>query len=184
MRVAFESKQFPLLNDFLFRLQGVLKNIPNNPKSSCEGFYLTDYDSERGGLISEKIGFVPAEKDSKYLYLSSKKVAQTLYLGKNRSKDFENTDLEQYPGGIIFRYTPDVFGAGVSGHDSMIDEAIAILWSIVRRLIKLNGFDQSFATKIKFYRLVVMEARQVQATLTPDNEWVVIIAEYIEFYKD
>lgn len=177
MKNNFVSKHHPLMNPFLLRLQKALENLPNNPKPSCEGFYLADWDSKEEVLIVEKFGDVPHEKDYKYLHFAAKKATQVLYLKKYRSLEFANDSLEQYPGGVIIG--SGLNSSGTSGHESMVDEAISFLWSIARRLIKrydgLESLDVICKSRPFFYQ-ILSDAEIIHEELAPDNQWIVKIA--------
>ncbi len=163
---TYVSKSFPEMNEFLRRLEIALQDLPGNPKPSCTGFYLSYFDKDKEFLSTEKIGFVSVEKDEKYWSFAIKKVIQTLYYKKTRSKDFENSDKEQYPGGIQL----ESGCAGVSGHDSLVDEAIALLWLIHCEFIRDCGLKNQFGTLLK-------HAYQLENTIAPDNTWIAFIAE-------
>jgi len=168
------------MNPFLFILEYALENLPNNPKSACKGFYLAYYNPKKNTLVAEKIGIVPAEKDLKYLNLACKKVTQTLLNNSVRSKDFENNDLEQYPGAFAINTPSGTFCAGVSGHDSMVDEAISILWLLAKKIISENSSIPVFTGSQEFCSLLRAEAYCMQETMAPDNKWIGMIAELIE----
>lgn len=154
------------MDEFLRRLEIALSNLPGNPKPSCKGFYLSDTEMGEAGLVTEKIGIVPAEKDEKYLQFSKKKVLQTIEFKAIRSKEFEDYVKEQYPGAIQWEYGC----TGVSGHDALVDEAISALWRIHRSFIRDFGTPTLFST---FSR----KAAQFENKYTPDNTWVSLIAE-------
>ncbi|KKQ35537.1 MAG: hypothetical protein US50_C0012G0002 [Candidatus Nomurabacteria bacterium GW2011_GWB1_37_5] len=168
---TFESKVHLKMNWFLGRLKNALKNLPDNPKPSCTGFYLCDYDHDTGLLIAEQIGIIPEEKKAKYFQFAIKKVMQTLSFGKTRSKEFENNALEQYPGAIKLYLNC----AGVSGHDSMVDEAISVLWLITKELQGRVYDDDNY----EFWLEVFGISLNIQKELVPDNKWISIIAKLI-----
>lgn len=180
MKKDFVSKQHPLMNPFLQHLQTVLESLINNPKPECEGFYLAYFNPRKNLLIAEKIGFVPLEKEYKYLCIACKKATQTIYLKKIRSKEFENDKLEQYQGGFVIYTLDGPFSAGVSGHDSAIDEAISILWLIAKKIIRESDATYAFVASRKFYTLIKHEATNIQSEYAPDNKWINIIAEMME----
>ncbi len=156
------------MNEFLRRLEIALTNLPGNPKPSCKGFYIAYYDRHKKATTAEKIGFVPDSKDFQYLHFSLKKATQTLFLNKIRSKDFENSDLEQYAGGVQLANGC----AGVSGHDPLVDEAIAILWLTHKEFIFNYGTPNVFTILSK-------AAMLIEYTVASDNTWVGIIADRI-----
>ncbi|MFA6523929.1 MAG: hypothetical protein WC264_01255 [Candidatus Paceibacterota bacterium] len=183
MNNKFSSKAHPLMNSFLVYLQQALENLPNNPKPMCEGFYLAYYNPKKNTLITEKIGTVPAEKDFKYLHFACKKVTQTLQKNAIRSKNFENNDLEQYPGAFAIKTPSGTFCAGVSGHESMVDEAISILWLIAKKLISNENKDSNielFVVSNMFRSLIKYEAYRIQKEFVPDNKWISVIASLID----
>lgn len=167
MQITFESALHSNMNEFLMRLEVALGNLPNNPKPECKGFYLAYYDREK--LTVEKIGDVPAEKEFKYLKFAVKKVMQTLEFKKIRSKEFADDALGQYPGAIALTNGC----AGVSGHESMVDEAISALW-----LIYINSVWS--IQKENHWEVFLETARIIEATTASDNKWISIIAELIE----
>ncbi len=169
------SSIYPEMNPFLLLLGQVLKNLPNNPKPACAGFCLTYFDYIKETIVSERIGNVPPEKEYKYFFLSTKKVTQTLLLGKNRSKDFQNKKLEQYPGAIrLFDNC-----AGVSGHDSMVDEATAALWLIVINYL-FSAKTIKPMEEEEFWTKVASTAKFVQTSVAPDNNWIYIMGEMLK----
>lgn len=182
METDFISRRQPLMNNFLFQLEQTLANLPNNPKPTCKGFYLADYDPTTKELLVEKVGSVPPEKDLKYLHYATKKVTQTLLFGATRSKEFENNDLEQYPGGFALKTSLGTYGTGVSGHESMIDEAISVLWQVAKKIIRESDASNAFVASKRFYSKITSEAEEIQRTLAPDNKWIAIIAKMMETY--
>jgi hypothetical protein len=182
MTTKFVSKLHPEMNPFLSRLQNVLENLPENPKPSCEGFYLSYFNSKKGTLVSEKIGMIPDEKEFKYLHFACKKVTQTLREGATRSKQFENNDLEQYPGAFAIDTSSGTFCAGVSGYESMIDEAISALWLIAKKIISEHdgSVADDFTYKPEFFHKIKFEAKEIQDMYAPDNKWISIIADLME----
>ncbi len=154
------------------RLEIALKNLPDNPKPQCKGFYLAYYYKYGDTLTVEKIGDVPVEKQMKYFQFAVKKVMQTLSFGKIRSKEFENDTLEQYPGAITL-----INGcAGVSGHESMIDEAISTLWLIA---IHNSGSMSNFNN----WEVFLETARIIGESVAPDNKFIPIIAKLMTEQK-
>lgn len=166
-RIEFKSQFHPEMNEFLFLLQEALDRLPNNPKPQCKGFYLCDYDASSDALTVERIGDVPIEKYKKYFKFAMKKVTQTLEFGAVRSKEFENDKLEQYPGGVSFANG----ATGISGHESMIDEAGSILW----RIHKINAITRDLNYWITFPDRV----NNMNDSIAPDNKWVMILANLI-----
>jgi len=180
MNGSLISKNDPMMNSFLFHLKYALENVLNNPKPLCEGFYLAYYDEKKDSTTIEKIGVVPEDKKSKYRHFASKKVTQTLLFGANRSKDFEDNNLEQYPGAIKLhdRYEKLIACAGVSGHDSMIDEAISALWLLGKRILdEERDCNNAYASSPRFFGKLKYEAVQFQAQYALDNQWIVEIVE-------
>ena len=171
MTVNFKSELHPEMNSFLVRLQKALENLPNNPKPECEGFYLAYYNALKNTLTVEKIGIVSVIKEFKYLQFACKKLTQTLFFGAMRSKEFENNDLEQYPGSFIINTEFGPFGVAVSGHDSMIDEAISVLWLIAKRIIEQNLKHKGYRIEDFLYDISI-EAKRIQKEFAPDNEWI------------
>ncbi len=188
MKINFISELLhPEMNHFLWRLQYALENLPNNPKPSCEGFYLAYYNPWKSTLVTEKFGYVPQDKDFKYMHFAGKKVTQTLLFGAKRSKDFENNDLEQYPGAITMNGLDSdlIFCAGVSGHDSMVDEAISALWLVAKQFMAENfrsGMLISHSND-KFFFYLKERAEEMQKRVAPDNSWIVPIAEIMMHVK-
>ncbi len=186
------SKVHPEMNNFFLRLERALQNLPNNPKPECKGFYLAFYDGQTGITTCEPLGFIPEEKRFKYNYFAQKKCAQTLYLNKRRSKAFAKDKLEQYAGGIRCDYVPAnkenvvkgkiIDCAGVSGHESMVDEAIAALFIIARRIniIHSDGSTGSTFMETSIFANHLLTMANVQRNgIAPDNHWITIIAELI-----
>ncbi|MFH1608531.1 MAG: hypothetical protein ABH951_00735 [Patescibacteria group bacterium] len=128
----FKSKCFPEMDPFLQKLEEVLVKLPNNPKPSCKGFYLSDYDQTTNIMIVEEIGVVLREKKHKYLDYVSKKVTQTLLFKVNSSRELFRRNLGDAPIGSVFS---SGYCVAVSGHVSEIDEAIAFLWLIARHFV-------------------------------------------------
>ncbi|MFZ4648811.1 MAG: hypothetical protein ACOYMB_04275 [Patescibacteria group bacterium] len=173
MKKAFVSVMNPKMNGFLSILEKALEQLPNNPKPICEGFYLTEHDCTENITIIEEIGYVPKEKDSKYRHFSAKKVTQTLFFQKMRSKEFENEELEQYPGAVKYRN----WCVGVSGHESMIDEAISTLWAIAKT-VREGKWSEDFS--IRDYGVIKEMAELFQLNYAPDNQWITIIVRLME----
>lgn len=169
---------------FWERLLLALENLPDNPKPNCKGFYSAEYCKVNKIMTVEKIGFVPAEKDFKYLHLAAKKATQTLLFGKVRSKEFENSDLEQYAGGVNIYEGSN----GTSGHDAIIDEAISAIRLTTIHLFKEEGWelgpsdfiDNTFTETSFFLHLLVIKAGATMDKFMPDNKWVIKIALLME----
>ncbi len=122
------------LDAFNAKVLLALKNLPNNPKPQCEGFIVHDIVKYKNSinLIENtfQVGIVPNEKRTKYQYFANKKAMETRYRRTPLSRNFAEADVEKerYPGGI-FRDMDDIEKAiGVSGHDSMVDEALALIY--------------------------------------------------------
>ena len=128
----FFSHKHKRSNTFWENLQQALTDLPGDPKPACEGFYFADYN-EITGFTLEMIGEIPVEKRPKYMYFASKKVLQCMYLNAERSQEFADETKEQYPGGVNIKG----YAAGVSGHDSLIDEAISVLWLFSNQPLQL-----------------------------------------------
>ncbi len=175
MKTPFVSKFHPEMNPFLTRLEKALENLPNNPKPACEGFFITEFDFQALTLTTEKIGYVPREKQEKYFKFSLKKVIQTLHFGKIRSKDFEDDKLEQYPGAI--KVENDC--AGVSAHESMVDEAISLIWQTIKDVFILHDSEPSAMHNRNFWQVFRSVAQVNQQRLAPDNIWVIPLSELL-----
>lgn len=176
----FFSKQYPEMNHFLSYLEKALENLPDNPKPACQGFYLAYYNPKKNKLVAEKIGTVPVEKEFKYLNFACKKATQTLLLNAVRSKDFENNDLEQYPGAFVIKTPAGPFCAGVSGHESMIDEAISALWLIAKKIESESVSTHVTGSTRMFYSQLRIEAERAQRESASDNKWISVIAGLME----
>lgn len=170
----FSLESYRLMDPFWERLQKVLENLPGNPKPTCEGFFFAWYSFPLKRMIVEQIGIVPSDKKFKYLHFATKKVTQTLLFGKTRSKEFENNDLEQYPGGIKL-YDGC---AGTSGHESMVDEAISTLFLIAEYFT--TRYSPRFIEQKEFWVKLNDFAQENQKMHAPDNKWIGIIAELME----
>ena len=166
------SKVRPSMNIFFERLRLALQNLPNNPKPECGGFCLAFYKEDTGVTTCESLGFIPDDKKFKYNYYAQKKCAQTLFLKKNRSKEFEHKNLEQFPGGI--KIGKDC--AGVSGHDSMVDEAIAAVFIFAYNFQQVYGES---ALKSEHFSKYLLQKALVLKSAMPDNQWPGIIVELI-----
>ncbi len=175
--LKFKMDSYRALDPFWERLQKALENLPGNPKPDCKGFYFAWYCHKTNKMVCEKIGFIHPDKKFKYMHFSSKKVTQTLLFKKIRSKEFENNELEQYPGGI------DILNgcAGTSGHDSMIDEAISVLFLIADSFVALYGYP--FLNTEEFYEKLNKTAIKIEERYAPDNRWISFISTLMEEYS-
>lgn len=197
MKTTFFSTIHPEMNLFWARLERALKDLPNNPKPSCEGFYVCDYNFLSNILNTEKIGVVPVMKEDKYRYFASKKVAETLYREKMLSRNFaeNNEDLERFTGAFcLWLNSPPNFGTGeyrndalemspgslslgircvgISGHDSMVDEAIAVLF-----LAAFGQRDNPLPFEHpNFWNYLYLKVLDFSKKNIPDNKWIGVIA--------
>lgn len=187
MKKFFISKEHPLMNPFLSRLKFALANLPNNPKPECAGFYLCFFDPQKGKMTNERIGDVLHEKETKYSRLAFKKAFDTFYFKTTRSKDFADDDLERYAGGFrLKKDSGEDLYVGVSGHESMIDEAISALWLLGKNLLdeyEDKGFVDIYASSDLFFQKIAIEANQLQNDFLPDNKWIKIISELMHNLK-
>lgn len=182
--VIFKSVSYPEMNYFWERLQKALDNNVDNPKPSCEGFYLAYWNPKKCKMVVEKIGIVPKEKEYKYLNFAAKKLSQTLQFGAVRSKEFEDNEKEQYPGSFTITTDDGIFGAAVSGHDSAIDEAISCLWLAGKQILSELAVTSSkegkkammaFADSDFFFELIQKRSFELKQIFAPDNEWIVTL---------
>lgn len=171
---TFYSILHPQMNIFLQRLEVALEQMPNNPKPQCKGFYLTFFNKETNYLTTEKIGIVPTEKNDKYFRFSLKKVLQTMEKGETLSRNFENDKLEQYPGAVNFQ----LGCTGISGHESMVDEAGSALWPIAFNLQQNYGND-FFQNMKKSEPIFMSFVESVSRSVTIDNPWVMTLGGLI-----
>ena len=187
MKTVFISREYPLMNSFLSRLQFALENLPDNPKPQCEGFYLCFFDPKGQKMTNERIGYVPPEKEEKYCHLAFKKAYDTFYFKTTRSKDFADDDLERYAGGFRFRTSLEKsLYTGTSAHESMVDEAISALWPLGMTILdeyEDKDFVDVYASSDLFFQKIAIEASQLQEDLLPDNKWVKIISELMHRQK-
>jgi ribosomal protein L29 len=167
----FVSIYHPEMNYFFLRLQKALGNLPENPRPECEGFYFADFDPQKG-LTAEEIGEAVAEKKSKYLHFACKKATEVLRYKAKRSKEFADDKAERYAGSFASSYGC----TGISGHDSMIDEAIAVLCEATKHVIRVNDSTNAFLASDEFFRSLRAIALTWSENYVPDNKWVDIIA--------
>ena len=164
--IRFYSTKQPRTKTFWENMQQALTDLPGDPKPECEGFYIATYD-EFIGLTLEAIGYIPEEKKNKYMYFATKKVLQCMYKNATHSQEFADEKLDQFPGGVFI----DEFGAGVSGHDPLIDEAIAVLWLFS---------NQPTLSKVQHenpWQQLYDDAMDWQRKHAYDNPWIEIIAK-------
>ena len=166
-RAFFFSRKHPQTNPFWENLQQAITDLPNDPKPDCEGFYFANWNMETKELTTEAIGIIPENKLLKYLYFATKKVMQTVLFGRTRSAEFKNENLDQYIGGVCICG----HAAGVSGHDSLIDEAIAILW------LYFHKSDLWQITDPDPWKQMLLNAQTFQNEQAKDNVWITIIGE-------
>ncbi len=152
------------LNALNAKILAALLAMKNNPKPSCEGFYVCHYSqskSKKGKdpvIILFKVGVVPEEKQSKYQYFATKKAMESLYKRSQLSRNFAEDDIdkERYPGGIFRNLQSFLKAIGVSGHDSMVDEALALIYhhaeNAFRHVTERAGYvswNANFLARIK-----------------------------------
>ncbi len=122
------------LNALNAKILAALVAMKNNPKPTCEGFYVFHYSQPRRDkdpiITLFKVGVVPEEKQSKYQYFATKKAMESAYRKSPLSRNFAEDDIdkERYPGGIFRSLQYSLKAIGVSGHDSMVDEALALIY--------------------------------------------------------
>ncbi len=176
--INFKSTLYPESNVFWAAIQKVLigneetnwkGTLLKNPKPECKGFYSTDYDKNKNILQGEAIGDIPEDSLPKYVLISSKKITQTLFFKKSRSKEFENEKLEQYQGGVIIGDR----GAAISGHRAPIDEAVAVL----RLLYEDAAYTDIIHVNV--WKQLLLRAQKYQNENAFDNKWIPIIAQQI-----
>ena len=162
----FYSRKHPVTNTFWENVQQALTDLPGDPKPACKGFYFAEYDP-LNGLSIEAIGEIPEDKKFKYMYFATKKVLQTLYKGTSRSQEFMNKKMDQYIGGVII----NGYGAGISGHDSLIDEALSVLW------LHANKPQLSIIQHENPWEQMCLNAMEWQRTQAYKNPWIEIIGK-------
>jgi hypothetical protein len=176
----FNSADSVNLFFFVDKMWKIIQDLSDNPKPECTGFYLTHYDYDE--CISEQVLFyeVPKEKVYKYLYFSNKKTYQPMHEGVLLSRDIADEKLDQYPGGVNIApcdvlHLMNIGGSvGISGHESMVDEAMSALILAAKNSLWKIRRARSHCTNLfkkEFWIQFEKELNTINATV-PNNPWI------------
>jgi hypothetical protein len=171
-KMSFKSVNFPEMDPFLYIMEKAINNLLGDKKYN--GFCVAYYDSAKETIVAEKIGKMNSKKTLKCFYLSAKKVVETMIFGAKRSKDFEDKKIERFSGAVCLYENC----AGVTGQDSMLNEAIAVSWLIAKDYLVNCQMVRPVKSEI-FWRELSETAKYVEKHTTPDNGWVSAFADLL-----